>query len=107
VLSLCPMEDMPTLTRIMTQARRVLPKATFAFNTNGDYLNVDTLSDLQEAGCNKIFVSVYGPHHGQWRDDYIRNRVIKISALCGCNIEVEAPSPPNCNASSNMVINAG
>jgi hypothetical protein len=67
----------------MRQARDKLPRAQFSLNTNGDYLTPALLAELEAAGLNSLFVSVYGPNHGRWVESYIRKRVHSIAAQLG------------------------
>jgi MoaA/NifB/PqqE/SkfB family radical SAM enzyme len=67
----------------MRYARDRLPRAIFSLNTNGDYLTTALLADLDAAGCNSIFVSIYGPDHGRWDDAYIQKRVRRAAELLG------------------------
>ncbi|KJR41280.1 radical SAM domain-containing protein [Candidatus Magnetoovum chiemensis] len=41
------------------QARKRLPKALLRLNTNGDYINADTIERLKDAGINIIRISLY------------------------------------------------
>jgi Radical SAM superfamily/Iron-sulfur cluster-binding domain len=97
-----PMQDMPRLTAALAKARHALPKATFAFNTNGDYLTPDTLTALAEAGCNKIFVSIYGPGQGQWDDTYISERVGKLARTLGLDNPVISKPGESHSVSGNQ-----
>jgi hypothetical protein len=74
----------------MRQARALLPKAIFAINTNGDYLSSDLLGELEASGCNRISVSIYGPDHGNWHDEYISNRVRMLAKALGINAPISS-----------------
>lgn len=78
-----PLAASDVLIERMAWARSRLPDCMFGFNTNGDYLTRPILDRLNEAGCDQIFVSVYGPRHGEWDDAYVRNRVLKIAKTLG------------------------
>lgn len=78
-----PMSALDILLPRMSAARQALPLATFAMNTNGDYLNAETLAELQQAGLNRMYVSIYGPDHGKWDEGYISNRVAKMAEQLG------------------------
>lgn len=67
----------------MRQARVRLPRSHFSLNTNGDYLTPELLAELESAGLNSLFVSIYGPDHGRWDDDYIRKRVRRVAKILG------------------------
>ena len=76
----------------MSYARRFLRRAHFSLNTNGDYLSPSLLERLDAAGCNSIYVSIYGPDHGRWDDAYIKDRVEKTADSLGvAGSKIEEP----------------
>lgn len=85
-----PLAAKDVLLERMTFARSRLPRARFGINTNGDYLTKRILSELDAAGCDRIFVSIYGPRHGEWDDAYIERRVIATAKRLGLVAEFEA-----------------
>jgi MoaA/NifB/PqqE/SkfB family radical SAM enzyme len=70
-----PLAEPETLLDRMRYARRRLQRSIFSITTNGDYLSRKLFEELQDAGCDNISVSIYGPGQGQWEDNYIRNAV--------------------------------
>jgi hypothetical protein len=76
-----PLAAKEVLLERMAYARPLLPNARFGLNTNGDYLRPSVLAALDEAGCDHIFVSIYGPRHGEWDDAYVRRRVLAMARL--------------------------
>ena len=73
-------------------ARDRLPLARFSLNTNGDYLDLAMATALEAAGMNHMFVSIYGPRHGEWEDDYVRRRVLMAAERLGVIADlVEVP----------------
>ncbi|HEB87627.1 MAG TPA: radical SAM/SPASM domain-containing protein [Gammaproteobacteria bacterium] len=73
-----PLSDRIILERI-AQARQRIPRATLFIPTNGDYLNRAFLRELYDAGLRWMSISVYGPNHGVFDDEYVRRRTQRIS----------------------------
>lgn len=54
-----PLYNKDLLLKRIKQAREYLPKAIISINTNGDYLTLDYLNDLNEVGVNMMYISYY------------------------------------------------
>lgn len=54
-----PLYNKWLLLKRIRQAREYLPKAIISINTNGDYLTLDYLNDLNEVGVNMMYISYY------------------------------------------------
>lgn len=63
-------------------ARLKLPTANLSFNSNGDYIRPNTLRRLAFAGLSKLHISIYGPEHGVFDNDYVMDRVRSMATLC-------------------------
>ncbi len=53
-----PLANDIIFTRV-TQAREALPKAHLSFHSNGDYVTLEKLKKLEQAGLDEVFVSLY------------------------------------------------
>ncbi|WP_286033137.1 radical SAM/SPASM domain-containing protein [Brachyspira pilosicoli] len=54
-----PLYNKWLLLKRIRQAREYLPKAIISINTNGDYLTLDYLNDLNEVGVNMMYITYY------------------------------------------------
>lgn len=68
-----PMAD-PNIVDKVRHVRRMLPKSYIFFNTNGDYLSYQKVRALAEAGLSNLEISLYGPNHGQFDEEYLKKR---------------------------------
>lgn len=84
----------------ITEARRALPFARLAFNSNGDYLKKGTLDKLAQAGLDQINLSVYGPSHGAFEPEYVEQRVSELIDIC----ELAGQRPRWVNAGDCQVV---
>ncbi len=53
-----PLEDKKVVSKVC-KAHDLVPGATIAINSNGDYLNNELLAQLKEAGLNSLYVTAY------------------------------------------------
>ena len=77
-----PMAD-PHLADKVRLISSKLPEATIAFNTNGDYLTKAALEELCEAGLTRMQVSLYGPNHGEYNEDYLEAAFQRVFKAVG------------------------
>jgi hypothetical protein len=85
-----PLAAAEVLLERMRKARQRLPRARFAINSNGDYLTGPLLSQLEAAGLNQLYVSIYGPDQGRWDDDYIRKRAQAVADEIGLSAQMRS-----------------
>ena len=77
-----PLYNKCLLLKRIKQAREYLPKAIISINTNGDYLTLDYLNDLNEVGVNMMYISYY--YNGNDKniefdlDNIIKPRMLKF-----------------------------
>lgn len=77
-----PLYNKDLLLKRIKQTREYLPKAIISINTNGDYLTLDYLNDLNEVGVNMMYISYY--YNGNDKniefdlDNIIKPRMLKF-----------------------------
>lgn len=54
-----PLYDKKLLLKRIKQTREYLPKANIKLNTNGDYLTLEYLKELEAYGVNKLYITYY------------------------------------------------
>lgn len=54
-----PLYDKKLLLKRIKQTREYLPKANIKLNTNGDYLSLEYLKELENHGINKLYITYY------------------------------------------------
>ena len=59
----------------ISQARERLPKAKLRTNTNGDYVTLDYIYDLRDAGLNELFIQQYLANNEQYNHAKMRKRM--------------------------------
>lgn len=68
-----PLSDLVILDRI-AEAREKLPNATLHTNTNGDYLNMELLPMLYEAGLRSLNIQLYLANDEQYEHEAIKKK---------------------------------
>lgn len=76
-----PLGD-PRIFDIVRKITSALPASTVWFNTNGDYLTADIIERLASSGMDHLWVSIYGPNHGRYDEQYGANRIKDICHKC-------------------------
>lgn len=77
-----PLADRAYIIRRIRESTRLLPGAEAKIFTNGDYLTVDYLDELREAGVREIILTVYPGEHQEYSDELMREKVYaRLSAL--------------------------
>jgi len=59
------------------KAHKLVPGATIAINSNGDYLNNKLLAQLKEAGLNRLYVTAYADNALKRLNNISRNATIE------------------------------
>ncbi|GHD49922.1 hypothetical protein GCM10017083_22870 [Thalassobaculum fulvum] len=77
-----PMADPVTL-EACRELRAALPVASIRMNTNGDYLNRDSLAEIRDAGLNHLMISLHVSAVVDWDDDKVRFRAEQIYERLG------------------------
>jgi len=62
----------------LQQARHSLPNANLKTNSNGDYISMEYLMELRDAGLNEIFLQYYNVKPFQFDYDINKRAMIKI-----------------------------
>lgn len=57
-----PLYDMELLLKRIKQVKKYLPNCKIQINTNGDYLNLEYLNNLKEAGIDSLLINYYYNH---------------------------------------------
>jgi len=66
----------------ISQARQILPKAKLRTNTNGDYVTLDYIYELRDAGLNELFIQQYLANNEQYNHSKMKKRMLaKIKAI--------------------------
>lgn len=68
-----PLSDRIILERL-AEAHDKLPKATLHTNTNGDYINMDLLGELYNAGLRSLNIQLYLANDEKYEHNAIKNR---------------------------------
>jgi len=72
----------------ISQARERLPKAKLRTNTNGDYVTIDYIYSLRDAGLNELFIQQYLANNELYNHEKVKKRMVdKIKAL-GVNYSI-------------------
>lgn len=69
----------PSFFERLEDVNRKLPDAYAFLTTNGDYLTKNKLAQLGDLGLKHINISIYGPNHGDFNDDYIFEKMRHIA----------------------------
>lgn len=79
-----PLLDVPYFLECLELARQQLPYAKLTLNTNGDFLNLDTIKELEQLGLNYLHISIYGGSNGGQFDEQKICRLVteKANSLC-------------------------
>jgi len=56
-----PLADYENLKLIITLIKKALPLSTIGFNTNGDLLDLQKISELEDIGVNRIKITIHPP----------------------------------------------
>lgn len=72
-----PMADPVTL-QACRELRAALPGASIRMNTNGDYLNRDSLAEIRDAGLNHLLISLHVSAVVDWDDEKVKFRAEQI-----------------------------
>ena len=83
-----PLSDRFILTRI-AQARAALPKAQILIYTNGDYLDVELVDALAEAGLSYMHISIHMKPDDVYSDLYAMERISEICARIGRPVKMK------------------
>ena len=64
----------------LSQARKLLPKATLHTNTNGDYLQKDTIERLKQSGLNSLNIQCYLDEKESFSPELIKEKISQIAS---------------------------
>lgn len=66
----------------ISQARKILPKSKLRTNTNGDYVTLDYIHALRDAGLDELFIQQYLANNEQYNHAKMKKRMLeKIKGL--------------------------
>jgi radical SAM protein with 4Fe4S-binding SPASM domain len=74
-----PLSKKDIILKRIKQAREYLPKAKLRTNTNGDYLSLDYIYELRDAGLNELFIQQYLGNKQKY--DHKRSKRIMIEKI--------------------------
>jgi hypothetical protein len=72
----------------ISQARLALPKAKLRTNTNGDYVTLDYIYELRDAGLNELFIQQYLANNEMYNHKKIKSRMLKKLKSLGAPYKV-------------------
>jgi MoaA/NifB/PqqE/SkfB family radical SAM enzyme len=67
----------------ISQAREILPKAKLRTNTNGDYVTLDYIHALRDAGLNELFIQQYLANNEQYDHAKMKKRMKQKIKMLG------------------------
>ncbi len=84
-----PMADRPLLIARIREARTRLPGCRIYFSTNGDFLSLDYVKEMVEAGLSELWVTIHTPKGKPYDDAYAITRFTELSKRLGKAIKIE------------------
>jgi hypothetical protein len=84
-----PMADREVLVSRIREIRANLPNARIYFSTNGDFLTVDYLRELVDAGLSELYVSIHAPAGKPYDDAYAITRFTELSRRIDKPIKID------------------
>jgi radical SAM protein with 4Fe4S-binding SPASM domain len=77
-----PLAHRDLIIKRISQARKALPHANLRTNTNGDYVTLDYIQELRDAGLNEIFIQQYLSNNEYYDHSKMKKRMLnKIKQL--------------------------
>ncbi|GGH62537.1 hypothetical protein GCM10008014_39080 [Paenibacillus silvae] len=67
----------------ISYARRMLPDAVLATSSNGDYLDPQYLSRIQQSGLNELYLQCHLENYSSYTIDDIKNKILLINQRIG------------------------
>jgi pyruvate formate-lyase activating enzyme-like uncharacterized protein len=83
-----PLAHKELIIKRITQARKALPKAKLRTNTNGDYVTLEYIHDLRDAGLNEIFIQQYLANNEYYDHAKMKKRMLKKIKQLGIGYSV-------------------
>lgn len=83
-----PLAHKDIILKRISQARERLPKAKLRTNTNGDYLSLNYIIQLRDAGLNELFIQQYLSNNEVYNHDKIKRKMIEKIKNIGVNYSV-------------------
>ena len=88
-----PTADRGILLSRIKAIRATLPLSHIYFSSNGDFLNLEYLQEMVEAGLSELYISLHTPKGKPYSDSYAIHRLTEISARLQKSIKLTAFSP--------------
>lgn len=77
-----PLSYRDVILKRIKQARDFLPNAKLRTNTNGDFINIEYIHELKEAGLNELFIQQYLANNELYNHEKMKKRILeKIQSL--------------------------
>lgn len=83
-----PMANRQLLLSRIRSVRHQLPRSRIYFSTNGDYLNLEYLKEMVDAGLSELYVTLHAPKGKPYNDAYVVSRFCELSARLNKTIKV-------------------
>jgi radical SAM protein with 4Fe4S-binding SPASM domain len=83
-----PLAKKDIILKRIKQAREYLPKAKLRTNTNGDYLNLNYIHELRDAGLNQLFIQQYLGNNQLYNHNRLKKIMIKKIERLGVNYSI-------------------
>ena len=72
-----PLAHKEIILKRISQAREILPKVKLRTNTNGDYVTLDYIYALRDAGLNELFIQQYLANDEQYNHIKMKKRMLE------------------------------
>jgi pyruvate formate-lyase activating enzyme-like uncharacterized protein len=83
-----PLSKKDIILKRIRQAREYLPKVKLRTNTNGDYLNLNYIHELRDAGLNQLFIQQYLGNNQLYNHNRLKKIMIKKIERLGVNYSI-------------------
>lgn len=90
-----PLTNLPYLYDCLSRARSAVPHAELGITTNTDYLKRSVLDDLQKAGLNTLYMSLYLRDHEQWTIELARDYTERVAKKLGVRLLTQVETAKN------------
>jgi radical SAM protein with 4Fe4S-binding SPASM domain len=88
-----PSADRDLLLSRIKAIRAAMPASRIYFSTNGDYLNLEYLQEMVEAGLSELYITLHTPKGKPYSDTYAIHRLTEISARLRKSVKITAFAP--------------
>jgi radical SAM protein with 4Fe4S-binding SPASM domain len=83
-----PLSQKELILKRISQARTIVPNSKLRTNTNGDYVTLDYIHELRDAGLNELFIQQYLSNNEQYDHQKMKKRMLKKIKQIGVGYSV-------------------